>query len=254
MKNNVFGEKYSNSYDFIYKTKNYEAECDFLEAIFNKNKLKVKTILDLGCGTGGHMRIFAKRGYHVTGVDRSSYMLDCARKKMTQENVEGEFIHGDLCSVDLGRKFDVVISMFAVMSYQIKNSDIAAACKTAWKHLNSSGAFIFDGWHGPGVLLDKPVKTTKQVDIGDKQLIRFSDPVLDIISHTVEVRYKLWVIEKDRIISREEESHAVRFFYPQEIAYFLEVAGFSEISFYPFMNLDSKLDGSVWDMTVIGRV
>lgn len=254
MPGKVFCETYSNAYDLLYKNKDYEAECDFLEAIFDKYDIKVKTILDLGCGTGGHLIPLAKRGYEVTGVDCSPYMLKHAREKMKQGDIKGELIEGDICSIDLGRQFDVVIAMFAVMSYQITNERISSACRIACKHLNGSGAFIFDGWYGPGVFAKRPTQTVKNVKADSREIIRFTDPSIDIFSHMVEIHFKLWVIERDRIISRENESHFMRYFFPQEMAYFLQVAGFDRVDFFPFMNVHGKLDESVWNMTVVGRV
>ena len=42
---------------------------------------KPERILDLGCGTGGHALVLARRGYRITGVDRSASMLEIARRK-----------------------------------------------------------------------------------------------------------------------------------------------------------------------------
>ena len=254
MSEKVFGECYSNLYDMLYENKDYESEIDFLEAIFHKYDLKVNTILDLGCGTGGHLIPLAKRGYQMTGVDYSEYMLKLARKKMKQENVEGELLKGDICSIDLKRQFDVVISMFAVMSYQITNKRVAWACQTARKHLNSPGAFIFDVWHGYGVLGDRPTQRIKNVKLDNKEVVRFTEPIINIESHTVETRFKCWVIEGNEIISRHDETHFIRFFFPQEITYFLEVAGLDKVDFCPFMDISGKLDEPVWNMTVIGRL
>ena len=254
MSEKVFGEFYSNLYDILYENKDYESEIDSLEAIFHKYDLNVNTILDLGCGTGGHLIPLAKRGYHVTGVDRSEYMLKCALKKMKQENVEGELLKGDICSIDLKRQFDVVISMFAVMSYQITNERVACACKTVRKHLNSPGAFIFDVWHGSGVLGDRPTQRIKKINSGNREVVRFTEPTINIESHTVETRFKCWVIEGNEIISKDDETHLMRFFFPQEIAYFLDVAGLDKVNFCPFMDISGKLDESVWNMTVIGRL
>ena len=64
----VFGKEYANTYDALYENKDYEKECDFIEAIFSKGSLNAKTVLDLGCGTGGHALVLAKRGYEVLGL------------------------------------------------------------------------------------------------------------------------------------------------------------------------------------------
>lgn len=254
MLQDVFGEKYSRIYDLLYREKDYEAECDFLEAIFKKNGIQVKTILDLGCGTGGHMIPLARRGYQVTGVERSEHMLKSAEEAIAREKLECELIHGDLRGIDLGGRFDAVISMFAVMSYQTTNRDIASACRMARNHLDNDGLFVFDAWHGPAVLTHKPGQAFRTIETDKGQIIRLSEPKLDIKGHLVEVRYKFWLIEGDRIRSMGDESHLVRFFFPQEIAYFLEVAGFGKVRFCPFMKLDEEIERDAWNMTVIGKV
>jgi SAM-dependent methyltransferase len=248
----VFGSDYAAAYDALYKDKNYEKECDFLETIFKKKSIKPKTILDLGCGTGGHAAILAKRGYKVTGIDRSEEMLTIARKKTKKSKGATEFIHGDITSLDLNRQFDVVISMFAVMSYQTSNQALAGVCATARKHLSSKGLFIFDCWHGPAVLTDKPGIRLKEVTSKTEgKILRFTEPVVNIMDHTVETRFKLWKVRNEHVVKETNESHLMRFIFPQEIKYFLEVAGFKSIDLSPFMELGVSLTEHHWNMTVI---
>ena len=50
----VFQKELTEIYDLIYKDKDYEGECDFVEEIFEKySSTAVRTVLDGGCGTGG---------------------------------------------------------------------------------------------------------------------------------------------------------------------------------------------------------
>jgi len=49
-------------------------------ALFKKHK--VKTVLDVGCGTGDHAIALAKEGFKVTGIDRSNLMINEAKKRM----------------------------------------------------------------------------------------------------------------------------------------------------------------------------
>lgn len=121
----AFGKEYALAYDYLYKDKDYEKECDFIGRVFKKFSGRVETILDLGCGTGGHALILAKRGYEVLGVDCSQEMLDIAITKAGKRNLSIEFIRDDITDIRLHRKFDAVISMFAVMSYQTTNSALA---------------------------------------------------------------------------------------------------------------------------------
>ena len=69
-------------------------------------------------------------------------MLDCAIKKTIPNKLT--FSLGRIQGLDLHRTFDVVISLFHVMSYQVSNSDIMEAFATARRHLNPGGIFIFD--------------------------------------------------------------------------------------------------------------
>ena len=253
MTEGVFGNEYSTVYDMLYEEKDYEAECNFLEDIFETHGLNVKKILDLGCGTGGHLIPLINRGYEVTGVDRSPHMLSSLRKKTEELGLSCELIESDICSLDLGVDFDVVISIFAVMSYQTTNQKLSAACINAHKHLKSSGAFIFDGWNGLAVLNKSPKQEAKSVKAGSKKIIRLTEPVLDLMSHVCETKFNFRMIDGERIELDDEETHFMRFFFPQEISYFLEVAGFSRINFCPFMDVGGRLNESIWNMTVIAR-
>ena len=73
-----FARYYDRIYDGIV---DYEGDVDFLERAFLRFRRKPRTILDLGCGTGNHDLPLARRGYEVTGLDRSQAMLVQARKK-----------------------------------------------------------------------------------------------------------------------------------------------------------------------------
>jgi len=252
---NVFKKDYATAYDSLYRDKDYEKECDFIETIFRKFTSEVKTILDLGCGTGGHALILSRRGYRVTGIDRAEDMLAIAKKRASDENLAVEFIKDDITNIDLQQKFDAVVAMFAVMGYQITNSAFSQACQVARKHLNPVGIFIFDCWYGPAVLTEKPCVRIKEVKKDEKdRLIRLTEPVLDILNHTVEVKFKLLRIQKGHLLNETNESHIMRFMFPQEIKYFLETAGFSKIEFCPFLELDNPLTEHDWNMAVIATI
>lgn len=249
----VFKEEYAGAYDALYRDKDYEQECNYIEALFTKYHYRPKTILDLGCGTGGHALILAKRGYTVSGVDRSASMLEIARRKAEDQRLEIEFIEGDLTRISTNKKYDAVISMFAVMGYQTTNTALAAACKVAKDCLVPGGMFIFDCWHGHAVIADKPVPRVKEISVGSgEKIIRFTLPEIDEMNHVVNVNFRVWHT-KGNEFTETFESHPMRFLFPQEARYFLEVAGFKSMDLYPFLKLDTPLSGKDWNMVVVGR-
>ncbi|MDP7044922.1 MAG: class I SAM-dependent methyltransferase, partial [Alphaproteobacteria bacterium] len=127
MSDGIFQDQ-GNFYDLFYESKDYEDECNFVEAAFGRFAAgKVKTVLDLGCGTGGHVLPLAARGYEMTGVDLSQTMLDQARRKAAQAGITADFLQGDVREVEVGQTFDAVISMFVVMGYQAQEGEMAAA-------------------------------------------------------------------------------------------------------------------------------
>ena len=60
--------------------------------------------------------------------------------------------------MDIGQKFDAIVFLFHVMSYQVTNKMLNEVFSNVFKHLNDGGLFIFDFWYGPAVLTDPPKK------------------------------------------------------------------------------------------------
>lgn len=253
MTDDVFLSSYAASYDLLYRDKDYGGECDFIEAVLDRYGVSATTVLDIGCGTGEHALRLAARGYRVVGVDRSEPMLEIARRKARREGLDIRYVLGDARRLDLGETFDAAVAMFAVMSYQTTNEDLAAVCRGVRKHLAPGGVFLFDGWHGPGVLHDPPVHRIKTVEADGRRIIRMTEPTMDVAQHTVATRFNLLTLRDQRVESEVEECHRMRFLFPQEVAYFLEVAGFTETSSWPFLRLGDVLNETHWHLATAAR-
>lgn len=250
----VFGS-YSNYYDLLYKDKDYPAEVDFIESLFKKYGTgKIKTILDMGCGTGGHALLLAERGYSVTGIDMSKSMLSIAKEKARKANISVDLFEGNIREFNTNRKFDAIISMFAVIGYQITNDDLKKAVENARKQLKHNGLFIFDVWFGPAVIAQKPGDRIKIIENESERIIRLTRSALNIIKHTVDVSFDVMVIHEDKIEKHIEEIHEMRFFFPQEIIHYLEDSGFELLKICPFLDLNAKIDENIWNITVIAKV
>ena len=65
-------------------------------------------ILEAGCGIGSYSREFARRGYHVIGMDLSPNFLSEAKKITQRENLEIEFILGDYNEMRFEERFSVI--------------------------------------------------------------------------------------------------------------------------------------------------
>ncbi len=250
----VFKEGYSGFYDVIYREKDYVGECDFLEAVFKRYSEKpVRSVLDLGCGTGGHTSLLAGRGYRVAGVDLSEAMLDAARRKAAEGGLGIDYRLGDIRAVRLGKRVDAVVAMFAVMGYQTGNDDVSAAIRTAREHLEPGGLFIFDVWFGPAVVAEGPSDKTLTLDDADGTITRTTKPVLNLMEQTVDVNFHVRRTRGDRVVEETRERHVMRFFFPKEIELLLEAGGFQTISICPFGEPDGEALLSTWNISVIAR-
>src|SRR5437867_3497849 len=69
------------------------------------------TILDLGCGPGRHALELARRGFHVTGVDRTARYLAAARKHADKLGVQVELVQADMRQFMRPRAFDFALNL-----------------------------------------------------------------------------------------------------------------------------------------------
>ena len=248
-------EKYARYYDLFNEEKDYESECDFLDRIFREYANQpVRTVLDLGCGTGGHSIPLGMRGYQVAGIDISPGMLDIALDKATRSSVSVELQQGDIRTARLKRKFDVVISMYAVVVYMVTNSDLSAMFQTARGHLSSGGLFVFDSWYGPAVLTDRPRDSLRSIKQPDGvHIMRFVHPETNALEHRVTLNYTTIETQNGRVLDHTDEMHPLRFLFPQEAVYYMETNGFELVRMCPYPNLNGELTTEDWYMTVIAR-
>lgn len=252
----MFGAVYADAYDLLYQDKDYDAECDLIESLFkNYGESGIKSVLDLGCGTGNHAVPLARRGYEVVGVDHSESMISIAEQKAAQ--LPGlnsiSFHHGDIRNIDLHRQFHAVLMMFAVLGYQLENEDVLSALRTGRRHLTTGGLLIFDVWYGPAVLNQRPTQKIKVIPTQDGRILRVAGGELDVSRHLCAVNYHLLRLEGDRLVGETKESHLMRYFFPKELDLFLECAGFAPLRLGAFPRFHEEPGETSWNVLGVAR-
>ncbi|MEO8694947.1 MAG: class I SAM-dependent methyltransferase [Acidimicrobiales bacterium] len=96
-----------------------------------------QSVLDAGCGTGRVAIELARRGVAAVGVDLDPAMLDAARRKDPQR----QWVCGDLTSLDLEARFDVVVMAGNVMIFVEPGTEAQVVARLA-AHLVPGGHLV----------------------------------------------------------------------------------------------------------------
>ena len=137
------------------KASHYDYSADKYDAINEKfievqntliaeilKKHKVKSVLDLTCGTGSQVLYLAKNGFKVVGSDIHRKMLAVAKKKAKSAKIDCRLFLRDMRTARLGL-FDSVITIFNAIGHLTK-SDFKKALRNLSKNLRPGGIYLFD--------------------------------------------------------------------------------------------------------------
>ena len=130
-------------YDLVYREKDYREEAEKLRKLFNKYVPEGRTLLDVGCGTGEHLRFLP--GYQVVGID-----LDPSFVRLAQEKLPGgRFQVADMGQFELGSTFDIILCLFSSIGYLANAAAILSALTCFRKHLAPRGTIFIEPWFEP---------------------------------------------------------------------------------------------------------
>jgi SAM-dependent methyltransferase len=236
-------EEYSAYYDLLYKDKDYMGEVLYIDHLIRKYGMKNCDLLDIGCGTGKHANLLIDKGYCVSGIDKSDRMIEIAQKNYGHRV---SFSIGDIRNFDLNKSFDVITSLFHVMSYQTTNEDVDNVFRSVNKHLKKGGYFIFDCWHGPGIINDPPVVKVKRMENSEFEVIRISEPICKYNESVIEVNFTTLIRNlKTENFKTVFETHKMRFFFKNEIELFASIHGLELTGFYSWLSFNAP-KGKEW--------
>lgn len=218
---------YSRWYDLLYREKNYAGEAKYASALFAPPL--GMDILEIGCGTGRFTEQLLALGWNPHGLDVSSEMLEIARTRIPSST---PLICADARSFQINKQFPAVISLFHVFSYLTTDADLLAAFNTVREHLAPGGTFVFDVWHGPGVVASPPGNPTKIVSDEDWNISRKTvSKMLDGARVSVEFHITATPSNGEKPVELNE-IHMMRYWFPEEIRSIATSAGMEVAEIY----------------------
>lgn len=101
-------------------------------------------VLDLACGPGRHSIPLAQRGFNVTGVDHSVFLLERARARGAEVGVAVEWLQADMRDFRRPDTFDLALSLFTSFGYFRDDADNQRVLDNVWASLRPGGTFVLD--------------------------------------------------------------------------------------------------------------
>lgn len=120
---------------------------DFIENCIRRySKISpVKSILDMGCGTGAMTVELSRRGYDMTGLDISENMLSVADRNARETGEDNIlFVCEDMSSFELYGTVDAIICVLDGINHLTVRDDLNACFACVSRYLNQGGLFMFD--------------------------------------------------------------------------------------------------------------
>ena len=180
-------------------------------------------LLDLATGTGSVAIHFAQRGCDVTGIDLSAAMIDEAKRKAAEEEVDVVFLCRDLADFDLPPEFDHAVCLYDSLNYMLDPDKLKQAFANTRRALQPGGVLIFD------------VNTVRALE--EELFTQDNRPGTDVEYHWVskyDRKTRISRVKMEfRIPSTDKEFtiiHRQRAYTDAEIRSYLAHAGFAPVS------------------------
>jgi len=228
-----YGQSVAKYCDVVYeKVRDTQREIRFLNWAFRELAgMEVREILDVACGTGRHAIPLSKKGYTVTGGDRSQAMLTVLEEKVRRANIEIPVIKCDMKDIEFREEFDAIICMYTSFNYLLTDQDIERALAAFHRALRPGGIAILDLMN-PIFYIGKFREITVEHHQEGQMCIQRT------FKHTLDEVRSLWyqdefVVSDDwNSVSTCREIHTMRMLTYPEISHFIRDAQFVDIKCY----------------------
>lgn len=212
-------KKLAKYYDIFYSKKNYVKEVKFLKKFINSDD----EIIDIGCGTGIHASLLEKEIKRVDGLDLNEEMLEIAKTRFN-----GNLYIQNMLNINIDKKYDVIISMFAVINHLKNTNELESVLLNLKKILKDNGLIILD--------LHNPKESGSKIDIVNNMKRTMTWKIENTIEST-EIVYEI-----DNEVYKD--NHVFKIFTIEEIKETCNKTGLEVIDVYENYDITQKGDAN----------
>lgn len=225
-------------YDRLTRDVDYERWADYVEGHFRRAKRPVRSVVELGCGSGSLTCLLARRGYRMTALDLSPDMLSAAARKC--EGLDVQLVCRDMSRLTVPQPADAVISCLDSVNYVVRPSALRRTFLRAHRALAPGGLFLFD------------VKTPLCLEEDDGQVYLDEDEDIFCVwrgeyrsgRRVCGYGIDLFVRRSDGSWDRGSEYHEEYAYTMEELDGYLKKAGFRQVRQYGDKTFTAPSEGA----------
>ena len=131
-------------YAYMFPEKRFADATAQIGQMLKLTKPKGKAVLDLCCGPGRWAIPLPQKGFSVTGVDRTKFLLDKAKAKAKAAKVKIEWVEADMRDFLRPNSFDLILSMFTSFGYFDKADEDQLVLRNMFTSLKAGGVCLID--------------------------------------------------------------------------------------------------------------
>jgi SAM-dependent methyltransferase len=187
-------------------------------------------VLDLCCGPGRFSIPLAVKGFVVTGVDRTAFLLEKAKARAKAAQVKIEWIQEDMRNFIRPEDFDIVISVYTSFGYFDDRQHDLDVLHNTFRNLKPGGIFLIDVFGKERVARMFQPTVAESLEDGSVLVKRH-----EIFDDWTRIRNE-WILIRDGNAKTFNFHHTI--YSGQELRDRLQLAGFHDIKLYG--NLDGE--------------
>mgnify|MGYP000371382035 CR=1 FL=1 len=180
-------------------------------------------VLDMPCGPGRHSLELARRGFVVTGVDRTAAFLEEAKRRAAAEGLSVEFVCDDMRRFRRPKAFDVAVNLFTSFGYFDDQAEDRKVLENFFVSLRPGGK----------LLVDVKGKEVLARDFRPRDWIEQDGALFleerEILAGWSKVRTR-WIVVRNG--KQEEFTLTLRLYSGAELAALLREVGFAEVEVF----------------------
>jgi SAM-dependent methyltransferase len=231
------------TYPVLFSEERFKIAPEQIEKALSLAKVEGNSVLDLCCGPGRHSIELAKRGFAVTGVDRTPFLLDKAKASAAEHKFDIEFVLSDMRDFIRPDAFDLVLNMFTSFGYFDNKGEDLKVLRNIYESLRQGGVLLIDVFGKEAMA--RMIQPVTIMEVADTMIVERHE----IFDDWRRIRNE-WVVIKGESAKRLRFHHTV--YSGQELKSLFEQAGFDDVKL--FGDLEGNSYGlNATRLIVVGR-